>query len=398
MSDAASTGVRLAIDADAVRAHAELIHRLASPLAGKGKLVITAFGEDPDQLHPKIGKPGCPLKPIVFHVAIGDIETTVQTIVYLARRQHYNIYMPLAVFEIDLEAGKKGAEQDIVAVLGLVPDFDDREAARWAARLPIPPGYVLETSNSRFQPFYFFDKPEPFEDVKQIAERLKAFADCDHGTADLSHVWRIPGTPNWPNARKVAAGRVRQPQLVKVVRPWSGDLVALADLAAALPEPGLELGDKMQADGVGADEEPGARGDRAPTDTVDTIMRDLPAQLLARIRGPVSGDRSRSLFYVVGKLVNRGFDDAMIKRVIRAHPAGIGSKYVDRDDLDKEIARIRPKISLRSSVDVQDKADSDPRLANKLSHFLQNDIGNAERLRRRFGDRLRYVINIGWFA
>jgi P4 family phage/plasmid primase-like protien len=398
MFDAASSGAPPAIDPDLIRAHAELIHRFAGPLSGKGKLVITAFGEDPDDLHPKTGKPGCPLKPIVVHVEIGDIGTTVRTIVNLATRQHYNVYMPLAVFRLDLPAGKKGAEKDIVAVLGLVPDFDDRQAARWAERLPIPPSYVLETSNGRFQPFCIFDKPEPFEDVKQIAERLKAFAECDHGTADLSHVWRIPGTLNWPNAQKVAAGRKRQPQLVKEVMPWAGDLVALVDLATALQVPGAEFGEKMRAANVGTGEELGSGGDGAPADSLDTIMRDLPAPLLARIRGPVSGDRSRSLFYVISKLIERRLEDAMIERVIRAHPAGIGLKYVGRADLDKEIARIRSKISLRASVDVRDKADSDPRLANKLSHFLQNDIGNAERLRRRFGDRLRYVVNIGWFA
>jgi hypothetical protein len=132
MFDAASSGAPLAIDPDAIRAHAELIHRLAGPLAGKGKLVITAFGEDPDQLHPKTDKPGCPLTPIVVHVEIGDIATTVQTIVNLATRRHYNVYMPLAVFRPDLEEGKKGAEKNIVAVLGLVPDFDDQEAGRWA--------------------------------------------------------------------------------------------------------------------------------------------------------------------------------------------------------------------------------------------------------------------------
>jgi P4 family phage/plasmid primase-like protien len=398
MFDAASSGAPLANDPDAVRAHVELIHRLAGPLAGKGKLVITAFGEDPDQLHPKTGKPGCPRKPIVVHVGIGDIDTTVETIVNLATQQHYNVYMPLAVFRPDLPAGKKGAEKDIVAVLGLVPDFDDREAARWAERLPIPPSYVLETSNGRFQPFCFFDKPERFEDVKQVAERLKAFAHCDHGTADLSHVWRIPGTLNWPNSQKVAAGRVRQPQVVKVVMPWAGGLVALADLAAALPAPEAELSDNMQADGIGTDEEPGIAGDGESTDTLDTIMRNLPAGLLARIRGPASGDRSRRLFYVIGKLVERGVADTMIERVIRAHPAGVGLKYINRDDLDKEIARIRSKISLRASANVHHKADSDPRLADWLSRFLQNDIGNAERLRRRFGDRLRYVVNIGWFA
>src|SRR5438270_2568026 len=64
MFDAASSSAPLAIDPDAIRAHAELIHRLAGPLGGKGKLVITAFGEDPDQLHPKTDKPGCPLTPI----------------------------------------------------------------------------------------------------------------------------------------------------------------------------------------------------------------------------------------------------------------------------------------------------------------------------------------------
>ena len=383
---------------DEIRAHCEMIHRLAGPLAGQGKLVIACFGEDPAQLNSKTGAAGCPLPPYVVHVEIGDVGTTILSVTNLTADTHRNVYMALAVFRPYLRKGGKGFERDIVAVLGLVADFDDADAARWAERLPLAPNFVLETSTGRFQAFYFFDKPEAFAAAKPVAERLKAHAGCDHGTSDLSHVWRISGTLNWPNARKVAAGRMREPQLVKVVMPWAGGLVALADLAAALPVPEAEVGDKMQADGVGADKEPSSGGDGAPTDTLDTIMRDLPTDLLARIRGPASGDRSRSLFSVIGKLVERGVEDAMIERVIRAHPAGIGSKYVDRDDLDKEIAGIRSKISLRASVTVHDKADSDPRLAARLSRFLANDIGNAERLRRRFGDRLRYVVNIGWFA
>ena len=33
-----------------------------------------------------------------------------------------------------------------------------------------------------------------------------------------------------------------------------------------------------------------------------------------------------------------------------------------------------------------------------LSTFEQNDIGNARRLINQFGDRLRYVVNVGWYA
>ena len=116
----------------------------------------------------------------------------------VTERAHYNTYMPLAVLRQELLAGRKGEESDVEGVLGFVADFDDAEAHRWADRLPIPPQYVLATSTARFQAFYLFDRPETTEAAKAIAGRLKTFAGCDHGTADLSHVWRIPGSPIGP--------------------------------------------------------------------------------------------------------------------------------------------------------------------------------------------------------
>jgi hypothetical protein len=38
-------------DVSLIRAHVEIINKLAAPLAGQGKLVIACFGEDPDQPH-----------------------------------------------------------------------------------------------------------------------------------------------------------------------------------------------------------------------------------------------------------------------------------------------------------------------------------------------------------
>jgi hypothetical protein len=327
-----------AIDEIAIRAHAELIHSLASPLAG-GKLILACFAEDPGQTNPKTGKPGLPLRPVIVHIGVGDTETTVRSIVNLTARELSNVYMPLAVFRGDLRSGGKGYEKDIAAVLGLVADFDDPEAAHWAERLPIPPNYVLETSAGRFQCFFLFDKPQPTEVAKAVAERLKAFARCDHGSSDMSHVWRVAGTLNWPNARKVIAGRSREPQLVRVALPWDGTLTSLEELAAALPpiehDPGDEQNPKDAEEAPQADD----------SISVELLVRQLPPKLRARITEPDTSDRSKALFAVIKALGGRGFDAVMIERIIRAHPAGIGSKYADRHDLDFEIERVLSKPS-----------------------------------------------------
>jgi hypothetical protein len=174
---------RLAFDRDHIRGHCEMIHRLAAPLAGRGKIVVASYGEDPTT--------GDAITPKVEHFKIGDVEAMTAAILQLSGEQYRNVYAPLAVFK-NLPVGKKGTEADIVAVLGLVPDFDDADAARWRERLPLPASYVLETSAGRFQAFNLFDKPEPPAAVKPVAMRLKQFAGCDHGTADVCHVWRIP--------------------------------------------------------------------------------------------------------------------------------------------------------------------------------------------------------------
>ena len=188
-----------------------LIRQLAASLAGNGVVVVTGYGEDPDEINSKTEKPGRPLRPKVSHAAIGKIRETLDAVSRFVKQPHYNLYMPLAIYGPDLRQGAKGSERDIIACLGIVADFDDAEAARWAERLPLSPNYVLETSAGRFQAFYLFDKPEAPEDVKRVAERLKAFAKCDHGTMDVSHVWRVPDALNWPEREKSRRGTRARP-------------------------------------------------------------------------------------------------------------------------------------------------------------------------------------------
>jgi hypothetical protein len=206
-------------DVSAVRAHFGMIHERARLLARTGgKLIVAGYGEDPSGIHPRTGKPGAPLPPVVGQFAIGDIEGAVDLAVRLSQQRHRNVYAPLCVMRSNLERGKKGSEADIVegGVMAIVVDFDDADAHRWRERLPLPADYVLKTSQSRWQAFYLFDRGMSFAEVKPIGLRLREYTKTDSCGLDLCHVWRIPGLLNWPTAKKIREGRSPDPTMVRV--------------------------------------------------------------------------------------------------------------------------------------------------------------------------------------
>jgi hypothetical protein len=76
---------RATISRGEIRAHCEMIHCLAAPLAAQSKLVVASFGENPDQAYPKTGKPGLRLPQRILHFGIGDVDGTVRAIAQLRR-------------------------------------------------------------------------------------------------------------------------------------------------------------------------------------------------------------------------------------------------------------------------------------------------------------------------
>ncbi|HEV2175022.1 MAG TPA: DNA-primase RepB domain-containing protein, partial [Nitrospira sp.] len=338
-----------------IAAHAMMIHERAQALREPAKLVVTGFGEKLEKADLQAGSLGLRLPPKVIHVEVGAKAGIVEAINRIAQLPHYNVYMPLSAFRPDLAENAKGGEADVVACFGLVADFDDKDAARWAERLPLPPQYVLETSAGRFQAFYLFDKPAPLAAVKPIAERLKLFAACDHGTSDISHVWRIPGTLNWPNAKKVGEGRSTEPQQVKVVQAFDGSTISLEKLGKSLPEGATPAGVRAKTRGKSSVRPKGQPHRAAIFGTRENLSAFfatvvLPDDLQEEIKKPAEGDRSNALFKVITKLIELGHDDQKIENIIHAQPEGIGAKYVNRNDLDREISRIRAKTAPQDEV------------------------------------------------
>ena len=202
------------VNADDIRKHLNKMVIAISDFINDGKIIIASYGEDPCT--------GIGIIPKVEHFGKDEVEKMLKFIERLSLEKNRNVYMPLVLMKSGLKRNKKGGEDDILAVFGLCADFDDGQASEYLERLPLEPDFVLETSKDRFQAVYSFDKPIDPKEAKIVAAMLKQYADCDHGTSDISHVWRTCGTFNWPNQKKVKEGRSTDPQIVKLAYEKKG--------------------------------------------------------------------------------------------------------------------------------------------------------------------------------
>ena len=214
-------------DYKTIKEHIETIHNLADGI--NGKLTLANFTENK--------------KPEVKHFNIGDVQAmTDQAQIWCEEEK--NVYTPLTVMREDLHKGKKGSEQDCIAVLGYVLDFDDGKGSDYINRLPKniqEPQYVLETSEGNAQCFYLFEKPIAInndQDLLNAKTTLKHLTEASGGAdlsgIDLSKVWRIAGTLNVPSKSKIKRGRSKTPQLVKVKQAFSKPLTNYENLKGGL--------------------------------------------------------------------------------------------------------------------------------------------------------------------
>ena len=110
------------------------------------------------------------------------------------------------------------------------------------------------------------------EEACRYAKALRRFTGTDSGTGDVAHVWRVPGTLNWPNKQKVhERNRPRTPQPVRVLEPWRGEVIDAAELRA-------KLGGRFRQDEKPVD------NSGAHTDWAGSADRET---LLARLKGSI---------------------------------------------------------------------------------------------------------------
>jgi hypothetical protein len=228
-------------DLQAIAEYVQMRHALAAGLIGKFILLV---------FDPNANK-GTPPR-FNGHYGVGEMERMWRHIAAFCPLhgvrgdERLNIYCPWALFHPGIPnhgAGSGGREADVVYSFAAVADLDVDKGD--SATLSVEASCRLETSPGNFQDFFVFPQPIPFALAKKTAlalHRLTSKEDDpskrgDSTTKDVSHIWRIPGTLNWPDAVKIARGRDPAPFLVRWARYPGNCVNPQTIIDAAPPEP-----------------------------------------------------------------------------------------------------------------------------------------------------------------
>jgi len=224
-------------DREQIESHVRLLHSLAAGC--KGLILLTPIweGESP--------------RPQRFK--IGDVDGMVRAVMTFEKVPGANMFAQYGSMRCELPPGKKGGESDVEAVFASVADIDSDKCVQ--CTIPVDPSYVIESSPGNFQRVYIFPRPLPVSKAKPVLCALHAAIGGDSAQRDCSHVWRIPGTANWPTKSKLARGRSPEPVMARIASPFEGLLVDPAELLALAPPVKKLLGaEKFSRSGNAVDE------------------------------------------------------------------------------------------------------------------------------------------------
>jgi hypothetical protein len=183
-----------------------------------GQLVLSGFGEQP------VGGDAVSWKRIIPKIqgfAFGDCIGMAAQVIAWAKEPGRNVYLSMAIFPSGLRGNKRGRASEALGVFGLGADLDgDKGCKVRIADLPLPPTIVVSSSQNpadNFNLLWLFKSLVTVEEARPLARALAdVVGDTDGGTADPTHVWRVPGSLNWPKKAKVARGRPLTAQPVRL--------------------------------------------------------------------------------------------------------------------------------------------------------------------------------------
>ena len=137
---------------------------------------------------------------------VGDVEGMLEDVRVYAHT--HNVYIGVRTIRDDaiITQGGRGTFEATGLVYALVVDDDTG-----VLRNNVAATLEVKTSESRRHKWLLLDTFVGPEAAAALGLRLNRFAGADHCTGRVAHIYRVPGTPNWPNAKKIAEGRKPEP-------------------------------------------------------------------------------------------------------------------------------------------------------------------------------------------
>jgi putative DNA primase/helicase len=149
----------------------------------------------------------------------------------IAAEHGQNVYIEARTVRRELRGNIRGEIKDTQYVFGLVidNDFDTDKATELAVEATI----TVETSPGNSHQWLFFDRLVDAKTAYDLGRRVRAATKACGATGDITHVYRVAGTPNYPGPSKVKRGRTVCPThlMANTGRLWSP-----GEIASVFPE------------------------------------------------------------------------------------------------------------------------------------------------------------------
>jgi hypothetical protein len=255
-----------------------------------------------------------------------------------------NIYF--TVNTLTRKVNKKASREDVARVDVLHVDIDprpDKPLEREQKRIlklmerpegVMPPDLVI-FSGGGYQGFWFLDESLDINGDLRRAERAKLYnlqienLMGGDGCHNVDRIMRLPGSVNWPNAKKRAKGR--EPALAKVVK-WTEDRHSIKEFT---PAPKVQDGLSGMGGGGATVEISGNIQRLGSLDELPKGVKDRVKVAIVQGRDddePLQKDNSRSawVFYVICELIRAGVADETVYSIITDPDFKISESILDK--------------------------------------------------------------------
>jgi len=301
---------------------------------------------------------------------------------WIEEHASHNVYFHVNPVLHDLDC--KAQREDVAALAWLHVDIDPRagedlaqeqERALRLLREPpgdVPPPTAIVFSGGGYQGFWRLADPFPIngelaraEEAARWNRQLEVVFGADH-CHNIDRIMRLPGTVNWPDARKRRRGRV--PTLAQLVEWHDGRSY---DLDEFTPAPLVQAGEGGAFAGPAEDVE--VSGNVRRLQGIDDLdewgVSDRVKALcvqghLRDVEGPKTRDDSRSAWLMDAccQLVRSEVPDEVIYAVITDPDLGVSASVLDKGSVVERYAR---KQIARAK-----ELARDPRLAEMNEQFF----------------------------
>jgi hypothetical protein len=147
--------------------------------------------------------------------AVGQNKAMADLVAQWASEHKQGVFYCPAIFKTSGNGRSWGDIDDVVESLALVVD-EDADTSK-CARLVMPPTVRICTSSEPVKNWHHFylwnpNNRPPIDDAIRIGRLLREVSGADSTTGTVPHLYRYPGTLNWPTDTKISRGRPLHPQ------------------------------------------------------------------------------------------------------------------------------------------------------------------------------------------